>query len=305
MEQSTSQTSAVKQFTALFDNAVLGRLERLRLLPTRRLTNRSRGEHLSGKGGTSTEFSDYRNYVAGDDVRFVDWNIFSRLNRPYMKLYRHEEEMHVVVLVDASSSMMFENKFERARQLAAAFGVMGLMNLERVSVYVCNQVGQAPVFLPPCTGRVSMRRLFEFLEGVEGGGDAPIEQAVEAVLRRHSGRGVAVVLSDFLSLGDLQRPMNMLFSAGLEIFAVQILSPVELDPEVTGDLRFVDCESGATLDVSSVGDLLGLYHEHRQALEDELALLCRQRNGRFLSINSRDPLEWVLFDLLRRRGWVR
>jgi uncharacterized protein (DUF58 family) len=305
MEQSTSQTPAIKQFTALFDNAVLGRLERLRLLPTRRLTNRSRGEHLSGKGGTSTEFSDYRNYVAGDDVRFVDWNIFSRLNRPYMKLYRHEEEMHVVVLVDASSSMMFENKFDRARQLAAAFGVMGLMNLERVSVYVCNQVGQAPVFLPPCTGRVSMRRLFEFLEGVEGGGDAPIEQAVEAVLRRHSGRGVAVVLSDFLSLGDLQRPMNMLFSAGLEIFAVQILSPVELDPEVTGDLRFVDCESGATLDVSSVGDLLGLYHEHRQTLEDELALLCRQRNGRFLSINSRDPLEWVLFDLLRRRGWVR
>src|SRR5262245_52238171 len=113
-------------------NNVLTRLERLRLNPTRRLTNRSRGEHLSGKGGTSTEFTDYRNYVAGDDVRFVDWNIFSRLHKPYMKLYRHEEELHVVILIDASTSMLFDGKFDLARKLAAAFGVMTLMNIERL-----------------------------------------------------------------------------------------------------------------------------------------------------------------------------
>lgn len=293
------------QFTSLLDNDVLSRVERLRMNPTRRLTNRSRGEHLSGKGGTSTEFSDYRDYVPGDDVRYVDWNIFSRLQRPYLKLYQHEEEMHVVILVDGSSSMLFENKFERARQLAGAFGVMGLMNVERVSAYSCNHVGKAPLMLPPCSGRVSIKRMFEFLERLEGGGDFPIEGAVEAVLRHHRGRGIAVLLSDFLTFGDLPRPLNMLFSAGLEIFAVQILSPVELDPEVTGDIRFIDCETGGTLDVSSAGDLLGLYHEHRLALEDELAMLCRQRSGRFLSINSRDPLEWVLFDLLLRQGWVR
>src|SRR6476469_4946740 len=105
-----------KQFTALLDNNTLGRVERMRLLPLRRLTNLSRGEHLAGKGGTSTEFNDYRDYVAGDDMRYVDWNIFSRLNRPYVKQYRHEEEMHVVVLVDASASMQFGDKFLRAKQ---------------------------------------------------------------------------------------------------------------------------------------------------------------------------------------------
>ena len=292
-------------FTALLDNDVLGRLERLRLNPTRRFTNRSQGEHLTGKGGTSTEFSDYRDYVPGDDVRFVDWNIFSRLNRPYLKLYEREEEMHVVILVDASTSMRFEGKFERVKQLAAAFGVMGLLNVERVSVYACNHVGTEPVLLPPCTGRVSMTRLFQFLEELEDGGDFPIEQAVEAVLRRHRGRGVAVVLSDFLTLGNLQRTFNMLFSCGLEVFGLQILSPSEIDPELAGDLRFVDCETGRTLDISSAGELLGIYHEHRLALEDELSLLCRKRSGRFLSLNSQDPLEWVLFDLLLRRGWVR
>jgi uncharacterized protein (DUF58 family) len=301
MEIIGSQT----QFTTLLENDVLSRLEKMRICPRRRLTNRSRGEHHASKGGTSTEFVDYRDYVPGDDVRYVDWNIFARLERPYVKLYRHEEEMHVVPIIDASSSMQYDGKFERAKQLAATFGLMGLMNVERVSAFVCNHAGKEPLFLPPCTGRVSRRRLFEFLENIEGGGDFPIDQAVEAVLRRHRGRGIAVIVSDFLTLGDLERPLNMLFSAGLEVFAVQILAPAELHPEVTGDIRLVDCESGHTIDVTSAGDLLGIYEEHRLALEEELGILCRQRSGRFLSISSRDPLEWVLFDLFRRKGWVR
>src|SRR3569832_820975 len=174
---------AAKQFTSLLDNSVLGRVERMRLLPMRRLTNRSRGEHLAGKGGTSTEFNDYRDYSAGDDMRYIDWNIFSRLNRPYVKLYRHEEEMHVVILVDASASMQFENKFERAKQLAACFGVMGLMNNEKVSVFACQHAGQTPQILAPCTGRISMKRIFSFLENLPPGGDFPVEEAVEAVLK--------------------------------------------------------------------------------------------------------------------------
>lgn len=297
-------TSSKSQYTSLFENDILSRLERLRVNPRRRRTNRSRGEHLSGKGGTSTEFSDYRDYVEGDDVRNVDWNIFARINRPYVKIYQHEEEMHVVILIDASSSMMFEGKLDRAKQLAAAFGVMGLLNVERVSVYACNHIGEKPVLLPPSSGRAKMKRLFEFIEQLDGGGDLPIEEAVESVLKFHRGRGIAIVLSDFLTFGELVRPFNMLYSNGLEVFAIQILGPTELDPELSGDLRFVDAETSHTLDVSSAGELVGIYHEHRLALEDQIALQCRQRSGRFVSINSQDPLDWVLFDLFRRQGWV-
>lgn len=300
-----AENPALTQYTPLFDNKTLSMLERMRLNPTRRLTNRSQGEHLTGKGGSSTEFSDYRNYVAGDDVRYIDWNIFSRLNRPFMKQYQHEEEMHVVIILDASSSMDYEDKFERGKQLAAAFGVMGLLNFEKVSVYACNQRGGRPAQFPPSSGRVSMKRLFDFLTALEPGGDEPVEQAVEDVLRTHRGRGIAVILSDFESFGDLQRPLNLLFSAGLEIFGVQILAPSEVNPEINGDLRLVDSETGQTLDISSAGDLLGLYHEHRAMLEDHLSTLCRQRSGRFLSVNSGDSLEHVLFDQLRRKGWVR
>jgi len=292
-------------FTTLFDNAALSRIERMRLLPNRRLTNRSRGEHLAGKGGTSTEFHDYRDYAAGDDVRYVDWNIFARIQRPYLKLYRHEEELHVVILLDSSASMQFGDKFTRARQLAAAFGIMGLMNLEKVSVYACQQAGARPLCWPSGTGRAKLRALLDFLEQIPLGGDAPIEQSIDDVLKEHRGRGVAVVLSDFLTFGDLDRGFNRLFSAGLEVFAVQLLSPEELRPELTGDLRFVDCETQQTLDISSAGALLGIYHEHLQGLQDQLSAACRQRSGRFLCVDASSPLETLLFDTLRRKGWVR
>jgi len=292
------------QLTSLFDNHTLARLERLRLHPMRRLTNRSRGEHLAGKGGTSTEFNDYRDYSAGDDIRYVDWNIFSRINRAYVKLYRHEEEMHVVIILDASASMRYGTKFERARQLAAAFAMMGLMNLERVSIFVCQHQGQSPVMLPPCTGRVNRQRVFDFLETLPTGGDYPVESAVETVLNSHRGRGIAVLISDFLTMGSLEKPLNRLYSAGLEVFALQLLAPEERAPDVNGDVRFVDCETGHTLDVTSAGDLLGFYQEHLQRLQDHLTELCRQRSGRFLSLDASQPIETILFDTLRRKGWI-
>ena len=290
------------QMTSLLSNRVLGRLERMRIVCARRFTNRSRGEHLTGRGGSSNEFSDYRNYVAGDDVRFVDWNAFARLNRPYIKLFEIEEEMHVAILVDASASMLFEDKLLRARQLAAAFGVVGLLGTERVSVTAFNESGAAR--LRPCTGRASMATLLTFLDRIEGGGLCPLEQGVEQFLRRHVGKGVVFVLSDFLTFGDVTATFNRLFSAGLDIFGVQILGPSEIDPDLTADSRLVDCESQTTLDVTAGGDILSIYHEHREAFERELTTLCQQRLGRFVAISSTDDIEWVLFDLLRRRGWL-
>lgn len=293
------------QITTLFSNSLLSRIERLRLNASRRFTNRSRGEHLSGKGGSSTDFADYRNYVEGDDVRFVDWNIFSRINRPYLKLFHQEEDLHVVLIIDASASMGFDGKLERARQLAAAFAVMGLMNNERVSCWALNRAGDALRHLDPCSGRASMRKVFGFLEQVEAGGDEPIEQGIERVLHRHRGRGVAILLSDFLSMGDPARALNMLFSAGLETFGLQVLGASELEPDFAGDSRFVDTETGATLDVSAAVDLLTIYHEYRIEHETRLSDLCRGRAGRFLSCAAAESIETLLFDQLQRRGWVR
>jgi uncharacterized protein (DUF58 family) len=290
------------QLTPLLSNRDLDRLARVRLNASRRFTNRARGEHLASKGGTSTEFCDYRDYSPGDDVRFVDWNICARIERPYLKQFHHEEELHVAIIVDGSNSMLFEEKFEAARRLAAAFGVIGLRGQEKVSVTL---VGTAvPQRLQPSAGRTSQRKLFAFLEGCEAGGDVPFDLGIEHFLRRHSGRGVVVLLSDFLSANDYQRAFNLLNGAGLEIFALQILGPAELAPELAGDLRFIDSETQAALDITSAGDLLAIYHEYREGHAARLAELCRRRNGRFLAAASTESLESLVFGTMRRRGWI-
>jgi len=288
------------QVTSLLTNRDLDRLGRLRLNVSRRFTNRARGEHLAAKGGASTEFCDYRDYAPGDDVRFVDWNIFARIQRPYLKQFHHEEDMHVALLVDASRSMLFEGKLALAQKLAAALGILGLRGGEKVSACALGESAR----LPPSRGRSAQSKLFGFLERIAGGGDEPVERGIEGFLRQHHGRGVAVILSDFLTDGDLRRAFGLLHNAGLEIFAVQILGPSELDPELAGDLRFVDCETTGQLDISAAGDLLAIYHEHRLAHEARLHALCQQRSGKFLPVTSAAPFEHVLFDTMRRKGWV-
>jgi len=301
MELSASQP----RITPLLPNDVLSRVERMRLRPQKRFTNRSRGEHVAGRAGSSIEFKDYRDYTPGDDIRFVDWNIFSRLHRPYLKLFHEEEEMHIVLLIDASTSMNFEGKLDRAKSLAAAFGVMGLIGTEKVSVCVFNQRDGRVSRLRPHSGRSSRRALFQFLEPIEAGGDGPVEHGIDAMLKEHRGRGLAIVLSDFLTTGDLKRSFNLLYSAGLEMMGVQILGPSELAPELSSDQRLVDSETGKTLDISSGGDLLKLYHEYREAYQGHIAALAQSRSGRMAVVSAKDSLEHVLFDLLRRKGWIR
>jgi len=292
--------NSTPQLTTLLSNRDLDRLARLRLNVSRRLTNRARGEHLAAKGGASTEFCDYRDYAPGDDVRFVDWNIFARIQRPYLKQFHHEEELHVALLVDASRSMAFEGKMALAQRIAAALGVLGLRSGEKVSASGLGSSAR----LAPSRGRGAQGKLFAFLESLEGRGDTPVEQGIENFLRQHTGRGVAIIISDFLTDGDLRRAFNLLHNSGLVPFAVQLLGPSELDPELNGDLRFVDCETAGHLDISSAGDLLALYHEYRAAHEARLSALCQQRAGKFLSLSSAEPFERIVFDVMRRRGWI-
>ena len=297
-------TPAKAQATTLLTNYQLMRLEQIRISATR-FTNLNRGEHLTVRSGSSIEFNDYRDYTAGDEIRHVDWNIFARLRRPYIKLYQEEEKKHVLLLVDASSSMIFEDKLLRAKQLAAAFGVMGLMGAEPVSAAVFNQRDGRISRLLPRTGRSAMRYLFHFLEGIKGGGDGPLEVGIESMIREHRGRGLVIVLSDFLTTGNLRRAYNALFSQGLEIGSIQILGPTEINPDVTENLRLIDCETDDHLDISPGGNLMTIYQEYRRAYQHNLEQICQQRSGRFVSISSTNALDEVLFNLLRRKRWIQ
>ncbi len=296
-------SAAGARLTPLLENSLIALLERLRLQSLRKATSRGRGDHLAGRGGASTDFADYRDYTPGDDLRFVDWNIFSRLERPYLKLFRREEERHLVIVIDASRSMAFEGKFARAKELAAALAVTGLHGNDRVSVWTSGGAGEA-CRLPPVRGRASLRRAFTAIEGITAAsGTQPLEQGLANVMARHRGRGLVVVLSDFLTEGDLKRSLNLLAAAGLEPACLQLLGPTEIDPDVTGDLRLVDCENAGVLDVSAAGDLLTLYQDHRLRYQQQLAQWCSARSGRFLPLSSADEPRNVI-GMLRRAGWL-
>lgn len=294
------------QVTSLLGNDMLHRLERLRINASGRFTNRMRGEHLAAKGGSSMEFADYRDYVEGDDTRFIDWNIFSRLRKPYIKLFHHEEQMQIVILVDASSSMLCDGKLQRAQQIAAAMSVCGLFATEPVSVYAFNQSQNNLPMVGPSTGRGSLHKLLKFVESIDGdtGGNHTPDEAVDTMLKRHRGKGVIVLLSDFLTYGDMKRTFNTLNNSGLEIFACQILSERELEPDLTSDMRLVDSENSDMLDVTAQDNLLDLYHEYLDNFQNTLASLSRRRGGKYMCVNADDDLGTVLFDQMRREGWL-
>jgi uncharacterized protein (DUF58 family) len=291
---------AAAQITTLMSNDVLRHVERSRLVLQRRFTNRARGENVVRRGGSSTEFKDFRDYAAGDDVRFLDWNAFARLRRPYLKVFHEQEELQLVLLVDDSASMDFGDKLLRARQLAGAFTVMALLGGESVSVHAAG----SGIATRPRRGRASMRELLAVLERVAAGGGTRVEQAIDGLLRVHRGRGVLLVVSDFLTTGALQQPLDLAFGRGLLPVGVQVLAAAECDPDLGGDVRLVDAEDGSTLDVANGAELLDLYRQHLAAQARELDRLFQRHGGRFLRVRADDELPALLARLVRE-GWVR
>ncbi len=299
-----SGSESTGRITELLENSTLARLQRLRIQSRGRFSERHTGEHLAGSRGASNEFADYRDYSEGDDIRRVDWNIFARLHKPYIKLFYEEQEKHVVIIIDNSKSMDFEDKFLKAKQLALSFAFMGLAGGERVSLYLTNTDGAAVPMLRPLRGRGNLANVISFVESVPCGGDVSLETGIENALKHHTGQGIAVVLSDFLTFGDMKKGLNRLFNANLETLGLQILAPPEINPDLNGDFALIDSETEQKLDVSNTSYLLRLYREYRLSLEQELADMCRHRLGKFMMVDSSDDIDVLLMDSLRRKGWI-
>lgn len=290
----------------LLSPKTINRLERMRFNPRQRLTSRHRGDHLRGRGGSSTEFSDYRDYSPGDDTRFIDWNIFSRLQRPYLKLFHLEEEMNIVIILDASKSMDFDKKYDLAKSLAAALSLIGLHSNEKVSLYILQDNSlSVPEHISPCSGRFHRNSFFNLIENSNAGGSLQLSEGIDKVVKHHTGKGLALVISDFMTLGDISKSFNLLFSNGLAPYALQVLSPSELNPELNGDIRFIDSETRANLDISAVGSLTEIYQEYLVRFQTGLSEQCQKRSGLYFCTDSHASAEDVLLNTMVRRGWIK
>jgi uncharacterized protein (DUF58 family) len=293
--------------TPLLDPRFLARLEPLTLVARRARAGQFQGERRSTKRGTSVEFADYRNYARGDDLRRVDWNIYARLERPYVKLFEEEEDLAVHLLLDGSTSMDWgeedENKWRYARRLAAGLGYVALGGGDRLTLSAAHPLPAAR--LGPLRGRGHALRLLEWLEGLETEGVTDLNAAMRTYALTGGRAGLVVLLSDLLSPGGIAEGLSALAARGHEVVVLHLLAPDEVDPPLGGDLRLVDVETGKPEEVTIDGVVRDMYRERLEAWQEELRLACRARDAHYLPVPTATPFERVLLYELRRLGVVR
>jgi uncharacterized protein (DUF58 family) len=272
-------------------------------MPRKSFGGRVRGERLTKKKGISIEFADYREYADGDDLRHLDWNVLARLNTPVTKTYQDEEDLAVHVLLDTSPSMQFgePSKLDCAKKYACALGFLGLAGGD--AVYP-RALGNRERPLPALRGRSSMNRLTRWAENLQ-----PAEEptTLNSALRQFAGAsvraGLVILVSDGLD-PDVTTAIRILAGRGHEILFLQVLSHIELDPDLEGDLRLIDGEGGRPADITANGAVLKEYVERLRTHNDALRDTVLRVGGRYALIRPDEPFDKVLSHTLKRQRWI-
>jgi uncharacterized protein (DUF58 family) len=251
------------------------------------------------------EFADFRNYVAGDDLRFIDWNLYARLDKLFLKLFLEEEDLHFYALLDTSTSMDFGDptKLQYAKQLAAALGFIGLCRADRVKIETLGQGLRASS--PVLRGRHTLWRMLDFLEQLEAGENIDLEAGVRNFCLRNRGKGILVMITDLLDKNGYDAALRYLLARNLDIYLIHVLSPEELDPDVAGDLKLVDCEDDDVAEITVSRPLLERYRKTLAAFVDGARQFCHRRGITYQLTNTQVPVERLVTNYLRERGLVR
>ena len=306
--------------------AFLRKLDRLSLVARRVRAGQVAGERRSTRRGTSVEFADYRDYTRGDDLRRVDWNIYARLERPFVKLFEEEEDLAVHLLLDGSGSMDWggegdggtrrggeggtrrggedENKWVYARRLAASLGYVALVTGDRLTIANLQSLPSNLQF-GPVRGRGHALRLFEWLGGLEAGDVTDLNAGLRAYSISGGRPGLLVLISDLFSPAGYVEGLTALLARGYEVAVIHVLAPDEVEPVLTGDLRLLDVETGEPQDVTIDGGVRALYHRRLTAWRDEIRVACRARDVHYVPVETDIPFDRVVLYDLRQAGLVK
>jgi len=291
--------------TNLLPPDLLAQLERLELVTRKVFRGRMKGERRTKRKGQSVEFADFRGYVPGDDVRSIDWNLYARLDKLIVKLFLEEEDLHFYTLIDASRSMDFgePTKLDYAKQLAAALGFIGLVRADRVQIETLDQGlrERGPVF----RGRKSVWRMLDYLNSIEPGDPVTLAEGLKNFCLRNTGRGVVVLMSDLMDKSGYEAGLRYLISQRMDVYVIHLLSQEELEPDVKGDLKLVDCEDQDVAEISVSVPLLARYKSTLDAFVSGAQDFCSRRGMNYLLANNKTPVKELISNYLRRRGLVR
>ncbi len=290
----------------LFDEAFQKRLEALALLSRRAVIGKHRGERRSKKTGAGVEFADHREYTAGDDFRFIDWNLYGRSDRLLVKLFQEEEDLSVHVLLDTSRSMSSgadpgRTKLAYGKRLAAALAYVALSGLDRVSVSAFT--GQVVERLPPERGKGRMLRVLSFLRPLKGEGTTDFAAAMRAFVARGERRGLVLVISDFYDPDGVQAGLDVLRHARFDPTLLHLWTPEEarpsLHPELFGDVALIDSERGEARDVTITANTLRKVEAAHALFRERIAKLCAEKHALHAGIETSEAWDDAVLRVLR------
>ena len=280
----------------------MSRLDQLDVMSRKLLAGKMKGERRSKRRGQSVEFADYRNYVIGDDLRFIDWNIYARLDKLFLKLFLEEEDLSLYVLVDVSKSCDYgnPNKAQYLKQVAAALGYVGLVNYNRVTISAISDTVVADA--SNLRGRGKVRQLIDFVDKLQPTGTSDLATACKRFALANRRKGVCVVLGDFFDKGGFEQGLRYLAGGGYDLFCVQCLSPQEIDPDLQGDLKLKDIEDDDEAEVSITAPLIAKYKSNLNAYCTSVKDYVTRRGGTYLFTSTAVPFDTLVLSYLRERG---
>lgn len=283
-----------------FDANFLRTLEALNLMARRLLAGDDRAERRTPRRGASIEFADYRSYTPGDEIRYIDWNVYARHGSLFVKEFSAEENVHVSILLDTSRSMEFGGKFAAAVEMAAALGYIGLVNYDSVSLYSFgSELRPEQKFL---RGKARIFDLLGSLEPLSPGGMTDMRAAFRGGLPKLRGRSLAIILTDFYDLPGYAEAVTALLAQRLQVHLVHLVAPEELAPAARGRVNLLDLETGRERDVLLQPRTLEAYRARFGAFCDEIDQFARSRELACARVRADDPLDRRVIDVLRAGG---
>lgn len=252
----------------------------------------------------STEFADHRNYVAGDDLRHLDWNIYGRLEKLFIKLFEEEEERSVVLLLDASASMACgePDKWRHARQVAAALGAIALASGDRVQLRVFDR--ELRPVMGSIRGTRSILKLVRILEELKVGTETALLPSIRAHAASAPPRAIQILISDLMDPAGIEDPLRQLSGARGESWLIHLLSRSEEHPEELGDLRLRDVEDQSFVDVSFTPTIIEAYHSILAEYREDVRKMCGRFQIQSVEVSTEVPFDRVVLEMLRQRGML-
>jgi len=282
------------------DEDFLRKLERLRILARKSTKGLSAGSHISWHGGVSLEFLDYRKYQIGDDLRYVDWNVYGRLDKLFVKLFHAEKDLTLNILLDSSGSMGFGSPVKDiyAKKLAAALSYIGLANLDRVGITSFNEsLGES---ISPERGKRVYPNLLAYLSSLKPGGETRFNSCLAEYASTNRQTGVIIVISDLQDPEGIEKGLEILKLISTEMVLIQVLDRSELAPVDTGYIQMREVESGETKTISVTETTSKRYKEKMLSFLENINDFCFKSGIDYYLADTKVPFEDFLLDYLSR-----